>query len=604
MTATASSEIMSFSYNSYGLEPTGFGYKKEQVYDIGIALNSPQVIGKKIVGYSVPVYDSEYVSEVKAWLSVGLNESMGRPSVFNPDVASYDTDIIDGMINFTLPEPYTIPENGIYLGYSFKVSNLPDGSNVNPVAVVHGTTPGGLFIHASESQIKWADLAKRNEYVSPITVIVEGDFNQNAATIQADVKQIFAAKDETSSATITIENWGTNEISSFDYTYTIADKTVEGFFEFQTPIPAFLGSRGTAEIELMPQPNLGDYECSISVTRVNGMTNQIHADVVSIPITVQPFVAQYRPLVEEFTGLGCGWCPRGYVMLEQMKLYHGNKFVAMAYHSPMFEHDAMDYIEQTEYPVEISSFPTASFNRGGTIDPSSIPAMWENSQNINTPAEIIVDLEWADESHTKLVAKSKTRFIYDIKDSDYLLSFALVADGLYNEKWGQNNAYTEFEAKEEYSGPFWDLFVGKESPVYGLTFNDVVVYYPDVFGIDGSLPSYIESDKWYENTFEIEIDKVKNLAGRNVVNDFNKTRVIAMVVNKNGGKPLNCISSVYPDGSFPALDNIESVTNDKSVVKSVFYNLQGQIITKPYKGLFIRKDNLSDGSVQTSKVLF
>ncbi len=600
----AAADEIKFSYNAFGAEAEGYGYKKDQTYDIGIALDSKEMIGSKIVGLKVPVFSTEYVSDVSVWLSKELNATKGTQTYFTPDEASYGVELNNGELDFTFPEPYLIPEGGIYIGYSFNVSGLPSGQGADPVAITTGLTPGSLWLHASESQTKWSDLSGRKEIMSAMTVTLSGDFPANGASVSSTTKRIYAAKGETAPLKIELENWGTQGISSFDYAYTVGDSEGSGHYDFEETVPEILGRKGVAEIEIQAPKDLGDYDFDILITKVNGGDNAVAQNAYVIPMTVQPFVATYRPLIEEYTGLNCGYCPRGYVMLEQMRLYHGDLFVGMAYHGSM-EGDQMTYIAESDFPMSFTGYPAASFNRGGNIDPSSIPSLWESTRDVNTAADIAINLEWADAEQTKLRANAKVRFVNDIPENNYLLSFALLADGMGNPAWGQSNAYTDFEPTGAYAEPYWDLFIGKGSKVFGLTYNDVVVYYPDKSGIAESLPASIEADKWYEYTFEVDTDKVRTLRGSNNISDFNKTRVIAIVVNGKSGKPLNCISSIYPNGEKPepeptAVETLDA--EDVKIVGTTYYDLQGRKVGKPTKGLNICCEKLSDGTIRTKKV--
>ena len=600
-TLSAVASEVEFSYNATGMDPTGYGFKKEQTYDVGIALNSPQMIGKEIVSLSVPVFDTDYLSAPSVWLSKELTASKGSDSKFTPDIASYDVAFSEGMITFAFPEAYTIPEEGVFIGYSFTVSGLPEGVSINPIAVADGNIPGGLWLHSTVTQKRWADLSVRNNIVSDISVTLKGDFLQNAAAISSNSGHIYAAKGEESEVEVTIENWGDKEIASFDYVYSLDGSDVEGKYVFNTPIPSSLGSKATATLEIIPLNEIGEYTYDLRLTKVNGVDNEYESSPVSLPLTVQPFLAVYRPLMEEYTGFNCGWCPKGYVMLEQMKLYYGDQFVALSYHT--YGLDGLTFVE--EGPLRPSGFPSAAFNRGSQIGIEDAEALWKKNYRNNTTADVEVTLEWTDEAHTKLTAKARTRFVSDVTESPYVFSIALVGDGLSNEAWAQNNSYDDYEATGEYTGPYWDLFIGNPSPVKGLTYNDVVLHYTDFNGIAGSLPSEINAEQWYEYSYEFDIASIRNWAGEDVVNDFNKTRAIAIVIDSKTRKPVNCCSSIYPDGTVPSHSGIKAVDDEAApVIESVYYDLQGHRVINPAKGLFIQVDRLSDGTAKTRKAIF
>ncbi len=79
-----------------------------------------------------------------------------------------------------------------------------------------------------------------------------------------------------------------------------------------------------------------------------------------------------------------------------------------------------------------------------------------------------------------------------------------------------------------------------------------------------------------------------------------------MVVNGKSGKPLNCISSIYPNGEVPepepvAVDPLEA--EEAQVVATSYFDLQGRRIAAPARGLSICCEQLSDGSVRSKKIL-
>lgn len=282
---------MEFSYNTEGTDPYRYGYKKMQTYDVGIALNTPQVVGKKIVGFSVPVFDTSYVSGTKVWLSNKLTVSKDNESKFTPDLVSYDVAVTDGIINFTFPESYTIPEEGLYIGYSLTTSDVPEEKSALPIAVIDGSEAGGLWFHATASQKKWVDFAVRNSILSDIKVILSGDFMKDAASVAFKSERIYTAINEKIQLPINVINWGDQGISSFDYTYTIDGNNYEGRYEFDETTPIMLGGKKTVELELAAIDKLGDFELNLSIDKVNGLKNESSDISASVPVTVQPFVA-------------------------------------------------------------------------------------------------------------------------------------------------------------------------------------------------------------------------------------------------------------------------------------------------------------------------
>lgn len=240
---------------------------------------------------------------------------------------------------------------------------------------------------------------------------------------------------------------------------------------------------------------------------------------------------------EKYTDLRCGWCPGGYVTLAEMTEKYGHEeFVAMAYHSSSFENGAMVCFDR--FPYSPSGYPASQINRRGNTDVLKIPEVWASLRNNVPDCELSVSLEFDGEESKTLKAQSQTRFIRDIDDVDYAIAFALVADGLYDPNWAQYNAYAlDADKYADKTGPWWDLFIGKGMDVYGLTFDDVAVYFPNMHGIEGSLPPELTKSTPYEHTFEVNTDDVVNVVGEHIVKDFGKTRVIAMEIDRKNRVP-------------------------------------------------------------------
>ncbi len=102
--------------------------------------------------------------------------------------------------------------------------------------------------------------------------------------------------------------------------------------------------------------------------------------------------------------------------------------------------------------------------------------------------------------------------------------------------------------------------------------------------------------------FEVETDKVRTLQGSNNISYFNKTRVVAMVVNGKNGKPLNCISSIYPNGEKPGESAVQTL-EEADITATSYYDLQGRMLSEPSKGLNVVKETLSNGTYRTKKVI-
>ena len=589
--ATAATD--DYSANALGEKNQWYGFSREETYDVAMHLTSPEFAGKKVKGFKVDIPGGvNYVKEVSGWLSASLDAD------FTPTIATGTGEYRNKVLNITFSQPYEVPDSGVYIGYSFKVTRTNHDSTDKPIAYVNGNTPEALWVHSSSSQKKWANYSKRYGYVSTMTVNLEGDFAKDAAT-PLITDEIFLGNDKGGSVEVHVTNWGTDAISSIDYSFSTPALKGTGSYTFDTPIAATLGRQQTAVVDIPAMEGSGVNELSITIDKVNGADNAAKVKDVEASFTLQPFVPNYRPLVEEFTGLNCGWCPRGYVMLEDMKQQYGDEFVALSYHSSGWEGNAMTCIDPSNFPLKPDDYPSASLNRNATIDPSNIPAMWEGCYKNQTPGEIQVDYSWADETHTMLKATASARFLKDYAESNYRIAFAVLADSLCSEKWVQSNYYNTYSPSELYPSENWALFIGKDKEIPGLVFNDIVVKYDEVRGIEGSLPATINAGEWYECSYEFSPDSVTTLRGTHLVSNFNKTRVVAIIVDSRTNAILNCVSSIYPDGN----SAVKGIETEAEVVSTVYYNLQGMRVSNRAKGLVIKEERLANGERRISKQL-
>ncbi len=590
-----------FSYNFTGETPEAYGAGKSETIDVAIRLSDPGLVGKKVISLSVPVVgEASALEGFSAFLTSELNtKNAGSTKINDPDICTVEAALVDGVLSATFAEPYVIPAEGVYVGYSITISDVEDVESIKPVAVVPGVADGSFCYHSTKGQLKWRDLSEQRKMSSALTVMLEGDFPDNAVSPLLP-RKIYVGQGEVTDIAINIANHGLEPVTSIAYRYEAGSVSSEGVCEFPEALPTRYGISAPVVVALKPMEAIGESVIKFEVTEVNGVANKSVTPSAETPLEVMLFVPKNRPLVEEYTGLDCGWCPGGYVTLRQMADKYGhNEFVAASFHGPNFEKGCM--VCMTEWPYFPDSFPASQINRVKNPGVLEIPEVWESLRLDVPEGEVNVTLKWGNDEKTVLTAVSNTRFLYDYEEAPYLLSFMLVADGLSNPDWGQYNAYS-FTEKHDFSdrtGPYWDLFIGKDKRVYGLEFDDVVVYYPNQHGIEGSLPTSIVAGQEYENTFTVNTSDVMNSEGEHIVKDFNKTRVIGMIIDTRTGAVVNSASSNYADGS-----GVETIVSEVEVVSTQYHDLSGRRLSSPLdRGVTIVTETLSDGTTRARKLL-
>lgn len=602
-TAQAVPGTMEFSYRN-GEKIEYYGYSKNETYDVAIKIADPTVIGAKVTGLSVlfPVA-AEDASDLLGWMTTELKLESKKNVA---DIETKEAVLEDGVLSVTFAEPYTIPAEGVYVGYSFTITNRngettsPDGGGgpKEPIAVVQGDNADGFYLHSSRSRLKWTSVSSSTGYVSAMVVSLSTDFGEYDAVVSIPAENYVAANEVAAIPAIVV-NHGAYPLSYFEYSYVAGDAKGNGKCELSEPI-AKLGDSEIVELEVGPFTELGTSDITITIDTFNGQENNDAFKSGTATLHVLPFVPTTRPLVEEFTGLGCGYCPRGYVAMEEMKEELGDMFVGMAFHTQSYESGCMVVIPNSSFPVAVSGFPAGDIDRQVMMDPSYFPSMWPSFQERIAPADVEVNIDWADDNQTEFVINSTVKFIEDHSNANYRLAIALVADNVYNDAWGQSNYYSGTSGLPDTD--LWNIFANGGSKVFGLKFNDVVAYFKDVKGIAGSIPSEISMGEEINYTYTIRKADVKNISGQDFLNDDATVHAVAILIDGNTGYSANCNKS--GDLVFGGGNNAVNVIEGESVVESVrYYDLQGREVAAPAAGIFVKAEKLSDGTVRYNKVV-
>jgi len=165
----------------------------------------------------------------------------------------------------------------------------------------------------------------------------------------------------------TVVNNGTQEITSFDISYTAGVVTESQSF------PSVSIAAGESMDVVMDVPyEYTDAQNSgfMRISNVNGMAEDDLScnDVLNSYFTIVTPRPGKRVLVEEGTGTWCGWCPRGDVFMRAMAEKYPDHFAPVAVHN----NDIMTLAEH-DSSLGISGFPGAKVMRNAeAINPSAI----------------------------------------------------------------------------------------------------------------------------------------------------------------------------------------------------------------------------------------
>lgn len=582
-----------------------WGAKTAQLYDIAVKFDAQAVVGSTITAVDVPVLTDNEIGDYSIWLSSDLKlekdasgKKVNAPDIMSVKVTPESVDGALGFIHLDIPEGYVIPDSGVYVGYSFNVSSASDDNDRYPVVCYSGDNPGAFYVHSGRTYRSWKDVSSSLGISAAVTIWLTGNFHDDAASL-VSIPELYVLADQTSKAEIVLANHGANPVETFTYSIDVDGKPAleNAEYKFATPIAPRFDLKASAEVDI-PAAAYGSHTYQLKITEINGRPNLDPQNSASARFEALNTVPVKRPIMEEMTGLWCGWCPRGFVALEKMNELHPD-FVAVSYHGG----DQM----AVEYPALVEGFPGAVMDRGVSMDPYSgiseepfgIEKMWEGLKKEFAPAEIEVTGEWVNDSIIEAVSTVSWAVSPVIK-GEYRVEYVLVSDSLSDPLWQQHNYYATITPDK--GGIYMENFClgGKygRSDVAGLVFNDVVVATSGLTGVKGSVTE-TEARSVNEHKYRF------NIARNSIIQNKKNLRLVAMLLVYPDGQraPYGVVVNSNKGLIYGEVAAVGSITSDaEETVDVKYYDLSGREVENPAHGIYIRKDIKADGTANAIKV--
>ena len=397
----------------------------------------------------------------------------------------------------------------------------------------------------------------------------EGDYSATPASFGNN----FVVLGKTVRVPVAITNTGTQTIRSL--TYTLVRDGVE--LTKNTPVSIAVGATGSLNISCKADTEARKSSCVLTITQVNGKDNESEENTVSgsvITITEKPIVI---PVVEEFTGTWCGWCPVGFDGVENAHKTFGDKAALIAIHCG-------DVMESKDFQVlgdRINGYPGALID---LMQEDFYPATNEVKDRINqqiknkiAAAGIQVAAEWTNSAQKYINITTKTKFVYSDDDANYAIAYALTEDGMHGtgSGWAQNNNLSN-NPNYASSNPFW---YKSPNPVTGIEFNHVgVAAWGIEKGIDGSVPTSVVAGEEQEYTYKA------NISTNKLIQNKSNLKVIVMLIDRNSGTIVNAaqtpIEAYNPTGLIGVEDGpAPGISRNGEEV----YDLSGRKVNSKFK---------------------
>ena len=551
--------------------------RKPETYDVAVKFNDPALAGTLIESITFPLQEVLGVSDISVFLTSQLRVENGKNAA--DLVVKSVTPAEPGFITVKLDKPYTIPEGGVYVGYSLTVNSVENAANAAPVAVTTQYNDGGLYLHTSDGFLKWMDFGQYIGASAMIQIKVAGSNVKGNAVAIAPSNAQFVKTGEAITLPLTVINHGAKGIQSMDVTYSVAGQT--GSQHFDTAVDGFFGKSATFNLNIPAIAEKGNYELALNVSKVNGIDNEDAATATTIPVVALNTVPKKRTLLEEYTGFWCGWCPRGYVGLEKLAELYPDDYVLVSYHNG----DELEIMNSNSFPSAVSGFPAAWMDRATELDAYygtgnkefGIADDLAERNKLFGQADINITPTLNDDE-TAVDIATEVIFPYDLTDGDYTVEYILTSDGLTDATWGQSNYYAGGGSGYPL---YMDQFTKGESTVYGLVFNDVDVMTSEMLGGANNSVTTATADVPVKLSYAFSLANALNTNYAPVIQNVQNLKVVALLIDYTTGKVLN--ANVAKVGNSTGI----TISEMSQKPAATYFDLQGRRVAKPAKGLYI-----------------
>lgn len=590
-----------FGQSGLGIAPLGAYETCKAVTAMSADFLKP-FVGMKVVGIRYAVLASNLVSKVLLgdceFTSQGVG--FGDDFLLSKDVTSSNA----GWNTVMFDAPYTIPANtALYAGFQYNQKAVKQGSGFTdecyPLSLIkEGVTGNPLYIYTNVPANKggngegWYNFGDEFGNIC-IQLIVEGQPAGNFLTpVQLDEFQTVVGK--TKNVEVLFQNVCKNALSSYSYTYTqngvtSAEQSVD------------LAANTTETIVKLPvqiegASAAGNHDFTLNITKVNYGENA--AAVTSIKSKNETMAKELKPVVlmEEFTGTGCGWCPRGMQGMKNAAEKFGDQFVGIAIH----QYSGSDPMYTINYAnLKFGGAPSCKLNRAtGDLD----PYMGSGEDICDDIAEFLkwipdaaltVKAEWGAADDGKLTA---TATVEAQAAKTYQLAFAVIADNVKgeNDNWIQSNYYSSAYSSQTgmtYASIPDDLkFLWNEYP-YKPVFNDVLVASSYVRTLNKCANVDVPAEGTVERSYEITmpVTNTKLLPAL----DKDQLYIVGIIIDPTTKTVVNAAKAKIPTW-VTGINGVKA--NGENAVEVARYTMDGRQVSAPVKGINLVK--MSDGTTQ------
>ena len=531
------------------------------------------------------IIGSGKVKAVRVYVQDGLGKTMKNVSVWisankpatlaAADYVQSVASLTDGANDIALDTPFDINGQAFYIGYAVT------SSNAYPIMCCGNESAPNTLLLSAPGRMGWIDAYNEGYDFGKLAfqILVDGVSLPSYNVSVEDFGTAYVVKGGTTTIPVTISNNGEETVNSISYIITTGSNTTEEKTISVSGLQSL--AKGKVDIEFAADADTKKLDKTLTITKVNGEANESANNTAHGALITMTEVLPNVPVVEEFTGTWCGWCPVGFEGLQYIHDTYGEQVVLIAVHND----DPMAISDYNSIVNRVDGFPSSFINR--TMDlyphPYNFQIYMPEVLASTTLGGISVQAAWNSEDMKTIKIDTQTKFVYTHDNGNYGIAFVLVEDGLKGtgSSWAQANNLSGNSDYRDFK--FW-----YESPsrVTGLEFDHVAVGAWNIAnGFANSVNTTIVADEIQDYSYTADI------SSKSVIQDKTKLKVVALLIDKSNGSIINAAQTTIDDYTTGIND-----ANVDNVVETARYNLNGHKINAPQHGVNIIR--MSDGSVK------
>ncbi len=510
------------------------GYKLKCTY--GVAIQVPAEYTAALKGCKVTAVSVGFGTGVSKKMQVFVSEDLVKD--MKPLGTGSTETLKEKQINtISLDTPVELTGKALYAGYVYEATSagdLPMGVDFDS----NSYAPMGDYTSiVTDAADLWEEvLPLGGKYGNPvIRIVVEGDNIPGEMAMPRTITLPGIIRPWTDfEFEVAVRNMGTTDMNSVELSYRLGGSGLQTYtYNFETPVAP--NETGLAKITgRNNQDGEVDLPAVAYVSKVNGVENPLYGVKVETAFSPNSKLFERRMVLEEFTGVACGYCPRGYYGIEEFTKKLKEKgledsFIAIAVHNY-----GSDPMSCSAYNAWMNNWapgaPSGSINRMEAyygFDPSldGLEAAFPIVRRL-TKEYVEVSAEFEDEEQTSVIATTKMQFAEDMDDAAYGLAYVVIQNelGPYN----QTNYYAGGKLGE--MGGFEKL--GASTP---LVYNDVARDIYNWTGDKTAVPTEIVEGEVYTHTKAMSLTRCKTLKGASLDN----VEIVALLIERKSGEIAN-----------------------------------------------------------------